>query len=200
MLNEKNALNQKQNIFRINNNNNLVKYQEDEKKNEDHPHNLNYEKVEFIRKWATSNSINTSKELPFEEIDELNNKINKIYTDKLNKLKMEKNAILQLLFPQLIKSLFDSFNLLTEIKTITLKERNNEIDKYTSLLIEANEKEKELKIADEAIAKLNKTIQKEKKNYEEKIASLTKKINELTIEASNLKKEHEECKTQKENT
>ena len=36
---------------------------------------------------------------------------------------MEKNPILQFLFPQIIKNLFDSFDLLTEIRTITIEEK-----------------------------------------------------------------------------
>jgi hypothetical protein len=60
------------------NDNNLVKYQNNEKKNEKHPQKINYEKVEFIRNWASLNKINSSKELPLEEINEINNKIYKI--------------------------------------------------------------------------------------------------------------------------
>ena len=215
--NEKYSLSQKQMIFRINNDSNLIKYQENEKKNEDHPHNPNYEKIELIRNWAQRKKINSSKELPFEEINELNNTILKEYIDKLQKLKKDKNQILQLLFPQLIKSLFDSFNLLYEIKTIILIERKNEINKYTKLLLDSDEKEKKIKNADEKINKLNKAIQKEKKNYEDnkasmlekikkekqnyedKISSMLEQINMLTKDNENLKKEIEECKTQNEN-
>ena len=50
VLNEKEqyTLSQKQSRFRNLNNQNLIKYQENEKKNEDHPQKLNYEKVELI--------------------------------------------------------------------------------------------------------------------------------------------------------
>ena len=196
--NQKYSLSQKQDIFRHMNNNNLIKYQKNGAKDEDNPKNPNYEKIEIIRKWAQQNNIKSSKDLPFEEINEINNIIYKKYINKLKDLKEKRNKILQLIFPQLSKSLFDSFHLLYEIKTITLKEKNNEIDKYTKLIIDSNSKEKQLKNANETINILNKTIKKEKQSYETKIASMFEQINELNKEKNNLKMEIEEYKNQNE--
>ena len=75
--NEKYTLSQRQYLFRMSNDNNLVKYQNNETKNENHPQKINYEKEEFMRNWASLNKINSSKELPLEEISELNCKLKK---------------------------------------------------------------------------------------------------------------------------
>jgi hypothetical protein len=68
--------------------------------------------------------------------------------------------------------LFDSFDLLTEIKTISLKQRNNEMNKYSTLLKETETKEQSIKTVNEKINELNRVI----KNNEEKISSILAKF------------------------
>ena len=139
------SMSEKQQKFREINNDNLLSYYEKEKISENNPKNINSKKVEFIEEWAKTNGIKFSKNFSFEEINKFSDQIYKIYIAKLNGLKNEKNLILNLCFPQLIKNLFNLFELLNEIKTIFLKEKNLERDNYTNLLIEFDEKENTIK-------------------------------------------------------
>ena len=185
-------LTQKQNAFRVINNNNLLEYQKYENLDESQPKELNECKINLIRDWAKVNSINVSKDLPFEEIYSLNDRVYQKYIGTLTSLKKEKNQILQLLFPQLIKNLFGSFELLNKTKSTFLEERNEEKYKFTKLFLESEKKENDLKQNSDKIIKiLKETISNQKNDYERKINILQKTIDEFVSENNSIKKKIE---------
>ena len=136
---------EKQYKFRDINKSNLLNYQENEKKNDNFPKNINNYKAQIIKDWAKSKKINISKNLSFNELDEISDKIFKIYITLLNKLKSENNFIINLCFSQIINNLFGLVILLNELKGILIKDKNFESDQYTKLIIELNEKENIIK-------------------------------------------------------
>ena len=188
---------EKQNAFREINNDNLLKYQTYENLDESQPKKPNEDKLTLIRDWAKVNSINVSKDLPFEEIYSLNDKIYQVYISKLTSLKNEKNQILQLLFPQVIKNLFGSFELLNKTKSAFFVEKNEEKNKYTKLFLESEIKEKELKqSSDKTIKILKEKISNQKNDYESKIKTMKKTIDEFVSENNNIKKKIEVYESQ----
>ena len=92
--------------------------------------------------------------------------------------------ILYLLFPQLIRSLFDSFKILNELMSIFLKEKNTEKNNFTNLILKTEENENNFKEEIKLLKKNNKQI----------INDLKTKINELLNENITLKKNLEDCK------
>ena len=180
--NEKIKLSDRQTLFRQINDKNLIEYQNEEKKDVKNPKEINQEKVEIIRAWAQKNNFKLSKELTFEEIYLIYEKIFKLYIEKLRDLKQSRNYILQLLFPQITKNLFDSLELLNEIKSIFYEEKNIEKNNYTNLLLESEKQENAIK--KDEIAKINKI----KEKYEKQINSMNEKIKELEKDKLEIKK------------
>lgn len=169
-----------------------MEYQKYENLDEIQPKEPNEDKINLIRDWAKVNSINVSKDLPFDEIYSLNDKIYQKYIGTLTSLKNEKNQILQLLFPQVIKNLFGSFELLNKTKSTFFEERNEEKSKYTKLFLESEKKEKDLKQNSDKIIKiLKEKISIQKNDYERKINTLQKTIDEFVSENNSIKKKIE---------
>ena len=185
--NQKLSLTEKQMKFRQINDDNLFEYQKFEKTIEiTKIENVDSKKVEYIKNWANSNKIKYSNILDFEEIYNISNKIYEFYINTLNKLKIEKNIILHLLFPQLIRSLFDSFKILNELMSIFLKEKNTEKNNFNKLFLKTEENENNFKEI--------KLLKKNNKQYENIINDLNTKINGLLNENIILKKNLEDCK------
>lgn len=189
VLNDKNLfLNEKQFKFSEINNDNLLKYFQNEKENENCPKNINNYKINIIRNWATSNKINLSKNLSFDELYELSDKIFLIYKNELNQMRSEKNEILSLCFPQLINNLFGLFEILNEIKKIFQHEKNSGNEKYTKILLEC---EKKSKLIQSYINNENK-YNKEKKELNEQIDKLVKENKKILEDSKNEVKNIEE--------
>ena len=191
-MKKKLTMQEKQMIFRKINDNNLIEYQKFENSVEmPKSGKVDSQKVDFIKKWAKSNNIKYSN-FNFEEIYYISNQIYNFYIKKLFKLKEEKNSVLNLVFPQLIKSLFSSFQILNELMSIFLKEKNAEKNRFTDLILKTEEDEKKYK---EEFNILN----NENKQYKNKIGNLKSKINELLEEMNILKKNLEEYKNNNDN-
>ena len=188
-INKNLFLKEKQIKFNEINNDNLLKYLLNEKENENCPKKLNNYKINIIRNWAISNKINLSKNLSFDELYELSDKIFLIYKNELNQMRSEKNEILSLCFPQLINNLFSLFDILNEIKKIFLKEKNSEMDKYSQLILECEEKSQTLKSYEKNL--------KNKYNNEKKI--LNKQISNLFEENNKIKKNLEDSQNELKN-
>ena len=186
------TMQEKQMIFRQINNDNLIEYQKFENSVEmPKSGKVDSQKVDFIKKWAKSNNIKYSN-FNFEEIYYISNQIYNFYINKLNKLKEEKNSVLNLVFPQLIKSLFFSFQILNELMSIFLKEKNTEKDNFTSLLLKTEEDEKKYK------EEFN-DLKNDNEQYKNKIDNLRSKIHELINERDTLKKNLEEYRNNNNN-
>ena len=188
-INKNLFLKEKQIKFNEINNDNLLKYLLNEKENENCPKKLNNYKINIIRNWAISNKINLSKNLSFDELYELSDKIFLIYKNELNQMRSEKNEILSLCFPQLINNLFSLFDILNEIKKIFLKEKNSEMDKYSQLILECEEKSQTLKSYEKNL--------KNKYNNEKK--RLNKQISNLLEENNKIKKNLEDSQNELKN-
>ena len=191
-MKKKLTMQEKQMIFRKINDNNLIEYQKFENSVEmPKSGKVDSQKVDFIKKWAKSNNIKYSN-FNFEEIYYISNQIYNFYIKKLFKLKEEKNSVLNLVFPQLIKSLFSSFQILNELMSIFLKEKNAEKNRFTDLILKTEEDEKKYK------EEFN-ILKNENKQYKNKIGNLKSKINELLEEMNILKKNLEEYKNNNDN-
>ena len=191
-MKKKLTMQEKQMIFRKINDNNLIEYQKFENSVEmPKSGKVDSQKVDFIKKWAKSNNIKYSN-FNFEEIYYISNQIYNLYIKKLFKLKEEKNSVLNLVFPQLIKSLFSSFQILNELMSIFLKEKNAEKNRFTDLILKTEEDEKKYK------EEFN-ILKNDNKQYKNKIGNLKSKINELLEEMNILKKNLEEYKNKNDN-
>ncbi len=191
-MKKKLTIQEKQMIFRRINDNNLIEYQKFENSVEmPKSGKVDSQKVDFIKKWAKSNNIKYSN-FNFEEIYYISNQIYNFYIKKLNKLKEEKNSVLNLVFPQLIKSLFSSFQILNELMSIFLKEKNAEKNRFTDLILKTEEDEKKYK------EEFN-ILKNDNKQYKNKIGNLKSKINELLEEMNILKKNLAEYKNNNDN-
>ena len=207
------SLNVWKNIHDQNSNNNVTKKMKEEflQKNENNLKIYNVEKATAgkqtqsdllskklkIREWILENKIKISNNMNQEEINAL------IYLYLFPKLKekiisliKEKNLILQFIFPQLIKNIFDCFLLFKEIKSIIYKELKEESQKYTNLLIESNEKENSLeeriKKDENLIKKIKKEFGNQNSKQEEKILNLEELIKQLNSEIESQKNFQEE--------
>ena len=191
-MKEKLTIQEKQMIFRKINDNNLIEYQKFENSVEmPKSGKVDSQKVDFIKKWAKSNNIKYSN-FNFEEIYYISNQIYNLYIKKLFKLKEEKNSVLNLVFPQLIKSLFSSFQILNELMSIFLKEKNAEKNRFTDLILKTEEDEKKYK------EEFN-DLKNDNEQYKNKIGDLRSKINELLEERNKLKKNLEENRNNNDN-
>jgi predicted nucleic acid-binding Zn-ribbon protein len=191
-MKKKLTMQEKQMIFRKINDNNLIEYQKFENSVEmPKSGKVDSQKVDFIKKWAKSNNIKYSN-FNFEEIYYISNQIYNFYIKKLFKLKEEKNSVLNLVFPQLIKSLFSSFQILNELMSIFLKEKNAEKNRFTDLILKTEEDEKKYK------EEFN-DLKNDNEQYKNKIGNLRSKINELLEERNKLKKNLEENRNNNDN-
>ena len=191
-MKKKLTMQEKQMIFRKINDNNLIEYQKFENSVEmPKSGKVDSQKVDFIKKWAKSNNIKYSN-FNFEEIYYISNQIYNFYIKKLFKLKEEKNSVLNLVFPQLIKSLFSSFQILNELMSIFLKEKNAEKNRFTDLILKTEEDEKKYK------EEFN-DLKNDNEQYKNKIGDLRSKINELLEERNKLKKNLEENRNNNDN-
>jgi hypothetical protein len=191
-MKKKLTMQEKQMIFRKINDNNLIEYQKFENSVEmPKSGKVDSQKVDFIKKWAKSNNIKYSN-FNFEEIYYISNQIYNLYIKKLFKLKEEKNSVLNLVFPQLIKSLFSSFQILNELMSIFLKEKNAEKNRFTDLILKTEEDEKKYK------EEFN-DLKNDNEQYKNKIGNLRSKINELLEERNKLKKNLEENRNNNDN-
>ena len=184
---------QQQKEFMEANNNNLIKYNNDEKISSIYTHESNEIKILRIREWARKDGINLSKDC---EVEDLNLFIDKHFypkiQDKLISLKKNKDPILRLLFHHLVNNFFSSINLLIELKKELYMNLKAEQGKLSTLIIETNNNEKELnKKINQSRSTLNKTLaelKNEKIKYEEKILSMEETMKKLKIESLSKKK------------
>lgn len=162
----------KQKIFRQRNDHNLLNYKEEERIAQIVSEEGYTQKFKKIEEWAKIYKKKLSKNMNFNEINSLIDDI--IYPeikDKLKSLKDEKNPILNLMFPQLINNLFESFDLLIKIKLNLFSDLKKEMDKYSNLLIQSEENDNQLK--------------KEIKEYKKEIKQIKQNKNQLEIERTN---------------
>lgn len=170
----------KQLLFRTVNDNNLLKYQTEEKVAGDCSEESKKIKVMRIREWAKCNKFNLSKEIKEDEINALVDKL--VYPkliDDLKALKEKKNSILQLLFPQVINNVFASFELLQTMKKILISDVKIESDKYSKLFLETDDQEKKYKKNINNLKNTIKISDEKVLNYENKIKSLEETIKDL---------------------
>ena len=180
-------LTQKQQLFREKNDDNLLKYQEEENNSQKHTNDIFLVKKEKIREWALLNKRNFAKDITFEEINSLiDDLLFPNIINKLNLLKVEKNPILNLLFPQLINNLFASFDLLNKIKIKLFSKLKIEMNNYSNLLLKSNENEKELKKkineGRNNLKQIKSQLEKERLEYENKINLMQGQIKNLKDE------------------
>ena len=190
-------LTQKQQLFRENNDANLLKYQEEENNSQKYTNDIFLVKKEKMREWALLNKRNFSKDITFEEINSLiNDLLFQNIINKLNLLKAEKNPILNLLFPQLINNLFASFDLLNKIKIKLFSKLKIEMNNYSNLLLKSNENEKELKKkineGRNNLKQIKSQLEKERLEYENKINLMQGQIKNLKDEKLSKKNISEE--------
>lgn len=170
------------------NNNNLLKYKNDEEISSIYTPEKNEIKTETIRKWARKNSINLPKDCSIEDI---NSFIDKSFypkiKDKIISLKNNKDPILRLLFHHLVNNFFSSVNLLIELKKELYMNLKNEKANFSRFMIESNDNEKKLKSQiNQNKNALNKTLtefKKERNKYEEKIKSMEEEIVKLKADS-----------------
>ena len=180
-------LTQKQQLFREKNDANLLKYQQEENNSQKHTNDIFLVKKEKIREWALLNKRNFAKDITFEEINSLiDDLLFPNIINKLNLLKVEKNPILNLLFPQLINNLFASFDLLNKIKIKLFSKLKIEMNNYSNLLLKSNENEKELKKkineGRNNLKQIKSQLVKERLEYENKINLMQGQIKNLKDE------------------
>lgn len=180
-------LTQKQQLFRKKNDDNLLKYQEEENNLQKPTNDIFLVKKEKIREWALLNKRNFAKDITFEEINSLiDDLLFPNIINKLNLLKVEKNPIKNLLFPQLINNLFASFDLLNKIKIKLFSKLKIEMNNYSNLLLKSNENEKELKKkineGRNNLKQIKSQLEKERLEYENKINLMQGQIKNLKDE------------------
>ena len=190
-------LTQKQQLFREKNDANLLKYQQEENNSQKHTNDIFLVKKEKIREWALLNKRNFAKDITFEEINSLiDDLLFPNIINKLNLLKVEKNPILNLLFPQLINNLFASFDLLNKIKIKLFSKLKIEMNNYSNLLLKSNENEKELKKkineGRNNLKQIKSQLEKERLEYENKINLMQGQIKNLKDEKLSKKNISEE--------
>ena len=172
----------KQIYFREKNDQNLIKYQDEEKNCLIYTMECIKTKTDRILEWAKTSKIFLSKEL---KLEELNNFIDKtLYPTVFNRLvhlKKEKNLILQLLFPQLLNNLLTSFELLNNFKMELFSKLKKENKNNNELFLKYQGDEENFK----KMLNGKKIMQnKAKIEFEEKIKSLNETIDKLKSQNS----------------
>ena len=210
-LNEKDNKTEAQSVFCEKNKTHLVDYLNDIRIGGHSGQETDKVKKEKLSAWARSNRINISKDPKEEEMNVLINKhlFPQIFY-MLNTLKNEKHVILQLLFPQLIHFLLNSFDLLNKTKNVVFLEKQQEADKYTKLLVESESREKlnaeyasKIKSLEETVEKLrqeNNNVRSAKTEECGKLAENLEKMRKKYVEIIGvLNVKNAECARVKEN-
>ena len=184
---------QQQTEFIEANNNNLLRYKNDEKISSIYTPENNEIKMGAIREWARKNGINLPKDSTIEDI---NSFIDKSFypkiKDKIISLKNNKDPILRLLFHHLVSNFFSSVNLLIELKKELYMNLKEEQANFSSLIIKSNDNEKELKSQinqkKNALNKARTELKNEKTKYEEKIKTIEEEM--IKLKADSLSKKN----------
>lgn len=183
--------NQLESQFKNQNEEQLQKYEKEEKIYEDQTKKGILIKKETIKNWAKINKINVSNNLDNNEINKIIDKsIFPQLMSNLMTLKEENNHMINLIYPQIMSNVLSSFNLLIKLKDSFLKQKNEEEDKYTKILKENFKKDKDLEESADEINKLN----QQKITLKNRIISLDKSLNIYKQKNNDLMKEIEDLK------
>ena len=174
-----------QKLFREVNDNNLLYYKEEEKVANNLSEKVYSQKFERIYEFAKKYKIKLSKNINPDEINSfIDDTLYPKLKNKLTSLKAERNPILNLLFPQMINNLLESFDLLNKIKFNLFLNLKMESKKFSDLIVKSGENENLLKLK---INEYKKKLNQNNNQLEKEKAAFLAKINVMEAELKEMK-------------
>ena len=177
-------------IFPTKNKEYLVQYTQEKQLEENKSQNATMKKKNILKDWAKSKKISISSNLRKSEINTLadsiiSSTVQKI-TDKANKV------LIDLLLPEIIENLESSFNLLMKWKNLLKNDITEEQNKYTSLLNDNLNKDKQFEDYKNSSKKEKKNLSNTVKKLTEENSGLNNKIGALEKVIAELEKSNGE--------